>query len=509
MSESGRAKRSATLQTMLAKLPDELVAFGALALSSMANQIVRFFTGILNARLLTPTLYAINSLAGVIVRYVSYGHLGVQNGANRQIPIEVGRGAAEEADEYAGTAFWVVVGVSCLMVVLAVVMWFVPLVGVIPREYYADIALLGVATLLYQYFCSWLVSTARTPLLASMRARYDLPAVILTTVAVLFFRLHGLLLVQSLSMLIQTVVIVRKTGFRPKVFSARRAHVLFVVGWPILASSLLIFVFMTIDLLFVTSRYSTVEVGLYGFALNAAFFYRTYAQSMADVLQPKMGHAFGAGDENPRTLSRFALDYTYGLTPIFAMIAAVFYMGIPVVIELFLPSYGGAIAPFRFLLLAELILSLYIPSGHAMTLMRKQKQLIIWMIAGSAVAAAAFLLVLSPSAPLASVSLLWLIVSVLVSFGIICMATVYTAEHREIPYRKTARNLAMSLGVLAILAGFGGWAFSTSGLPALIEAVARLIVIEIALLVLLVTVDPSNPIASKLRGAFRSLRKAE
>ena len=84
----------------------------------------------------------------------------------------------------------------------------------------------------------------------------------------------------------------------------------------------------------------------------------------------------------------------------------------------------------------------------------------------------------------------------------------FTANHGAIPYGETVRNLAMALGVLAVMAGIGGWSFATSGLAALIEAVARLLVIEIALVVLLVSVDPANPIASKLRGAIRSLRRA-
>lgn len=508
MTESPKPVPTTAVRRAIARLPDEVVSFGHLAASSMLNQVVRFFTGILNARLLTPGLYAINSLSGVIVRYVSYGHLGVQNGVNRQVPIELGCGAADEADAYAGTAFWVVLGVSALTLVSAGTLWFAPQWSVIPREYYFDIAALGVASLFYQYFCAWLVSTARFALLASMRARYDLPAVVLTTVAVYFFRLHGLLLVQAVAMLLQAVVIVHKTGFRPKGFSIHRVRYLFVSGWPILASSLLIYVFMTIDLLFVTGRYSQVEIGLYGFALNAAFFYRTYAQSMADVLQPKMGRVFGAASEDPRALSRFTLEYTLGLAPVFGMIGAVFFVGIPIVIQLFLPSYSGSIEPFRYLLLAELALSIYIPSGHAMTLMRKQAALAVWMILGCVVASGAFLLLLSPTAALGEVSLLWLAVSTVVSFGIVVMGAFFTAPRAAFPYGQTARNLGVSSAVLAVVASVGGWSIATLPLLSVLEGLIRLFFIEVLLLMILLLVDSGNPISSKVRTALSWREKA-
>jgi O-antigen/teichoic acid export membrane protein len=486
-------------RSIISKLPEEVANFGALAVSTMVNQVVRFFTGIINARLLAPSLYAVSTLSTVVAKYVSYAHLGVQNGANRQIPIEVGREQQREADIYAGTAFWVVVAISAASVALASVMWFLPGSDLIPREYYFDFALYSIAGLVYQYFTSWLVSTARSPMLAELRARYDLPGIVITTISLVFFGLHGMLFVQSASMLLQSAVVVVRTRFRPAAFSFRHAKTLLNYGWPILASSLLIYVFMTIDLLFVTSRYSRVAVGLYGFALNGAFFYRMYSQSMADVLQPKMGQEFGAAEENAESLGRFAVDYTYALAPIFGMIAAVFYLGIPIVIDLFLPSYRGAVAPFQFLLLAEFVLSLYVPAGHALTLMRKQGQLIVVILLGCALAAGLFLVFLPKNAPLGYVSLIWLVVSVVVSYAIILMATWFTSAKGAFPFGKTLRNLGTASIVVVVMAGLGGWSFWNNGLPAFAEAIVRLAVLEVVLFVLLISLDPKNPIAARVR----------
>jgi O-antigen/teichoic acid export membrane protein len=503
MKDRGRTGIKERLLALVERAPSEIASFVALSLSSAANQLVRFFTGVINARLLTPALYATNSIAMLVVRYSSYAHLGIQNGMNRQLPIEYGRGDDAEADRYLYSAFWFVGGASLVLAMAAAVAYFGRVfgTGLIERAYYPEILLLAVATLFYQYFISFLVATHQFRLLSALRAKYDLPAVIVTTIAVVFFRLHGLLLVQSLSMFLQIAVIVRHTGFRPRaIFSTKHAMALLRAGSPILTSSLLIYAFMTVDLMFVSGHFDRVSIGIYGFANNAAFFYRTYAVSMSDVLQPKIGNEYGAGQERPECLRRFALDYTYALAPALGMIAAVFYFLLPVVVMALLPSYARGIRPLQLLLLAEYTLSLYYPAGHILTLMRKQVHVILVIGSGIALASGLFLLFIRSTSPLENVSLIWLFVSVVVSFTMIIMGTWLTTRDTGLPWLTLGRNLLTGTAVVGVFIGLAAVPAPGPGLAwVIVAAGVRLVVCEAIMLVMLLTIDPSNPIVVKVR----------
>ena len=414
-----------TAKRLLDALPREVSYFILLALSSAATQLVRLFTGVVNARLLTPTLYATTSSATVAAKYFSYGQAGVQNGLNRQLPIDLGKGETRAADSLVMTAFWAVAGAALVVaaVLVALALLGVDLGDALPSEYLPDVALLAVALLFYAFFVSYLVSYQRFTFLSRTRLIFEVIMPLAGVAMVWLFAAHGLILTMASLMGAQSVVIAWRIGFRPRLeFAPILFFSLLKTGFPILLSSLLGYAFMTIDFLFVASIFPRSSVGLYGFALTGSAFFRAYAQSVSDILSPKIGRAYGASGEHPESLRRFAIDYTFVIVPVMVMLAVPFALGLPVLIRWLLPAYAGSIPAFRFLVIAELALAAYIPCGHVLTVLRKQTQIIALVGAAIGAGCAIFIWVVNPSTSLATVAALWMALSAGLSVGIIALS---------------------------------------------------------------------------------------
>ena len=432
------------VDVFLSHLPRGLTTFFALSFSSASIQIVRLFTGIVNARVLTPFLYAVNSLASTIVRYASYSHLGVQNALNRQLPIDYGKGDVTEAEVNLSSTFWYICTLSVGLTMIAGTLFLgnITFSHIIDREYYPDIWLLSVSTLFYQYFISFLISTKQFFLIAKLRMKFDVTGALLSVVVVYLFKLHGLLIALATLQIVEIFVIIGRTSFRVRrILSIGRIISMTKIGAPILITSLLIFFFTTMDLILVASKFERQMVGLYGFAITCVGFFRVYAMSISDVLAPKIGGHFGANNEEAGSLKIFATDYTFVMIQSLAMIAGVFFFVLPIIVRGFLPAYANSIAPYRFLLLSALSMTIYIPCGHITTILKKQKQTIILSIGVIVLTGLVLFLKIDSSATLVDVATIMCLATIPFSIGIVAIAHVFVFHGERFPWLSFGRNM--------------------------------------------------------------------
>lgn len=359
----------------------ELRNFISLSIASALNHGVRLFTGVINASILSPYLYGINTITNTLSRYTNYLHLGAQNGLNRQIPIDIGGKNETEVNLNLMTVFWLLTGVSIILCLSFFVLFvFNYKTGLLPQQYYLETALIAITGIFTAYFTSYLVSTQKFSLLSSLRIWVDTTMAILTLILVYFFKLHGLMFGVIFSNTFFCLLTIKLSNFKIyKIFSIIHLIRLVRSGFPIMIGSSIFLFYSTIDIVFLSSIVSSKEIGIYGFALTGVAAYRIYATSLSDILSSKMGKLFGEKKE-PIFLYLFVKKYNEVFIISLGIILAFFFFTIPTIIECCLPNYFASIGPYKKLLLSAFALTIYIPSGIIITILRKNWIYIIVLV---------------------------------------------------------------------------------------------------------------------------------
>jgi len=396
------------------QLPQSVKHYIALSFTSAITQVTKLFTGTANARFLTPTLYGINSLSSVFVRYTSYAHLGIQNGLNRQIPIEIGRKNEDDIDKYLYSTFSILLLLSVFLICTTLFLYSFPIKydAVIPKSYYFSILLLCISTLFFQFFYSYLVCKNQFPFISKLKLKYDFIGTIASVAIVYFFRLHGLLFFQSFMLIVQIFFIIQFLSFSPKLlFSLPHLKILLIAGFPVLINSVSSLFLGTVDILYIAKTFDKSSIGHYGLALTSVAFFSVYITSISDILQPKIGYRYGQNNEEKSSLWNFAEYYSIIFIPIMSIIMSVFFYILPLVIAVFLPAYNPSISIFKNLLLATFFNSIFIPCGHITTVLRKQIIFIVLNVLLGIVSLTIFNLTLTGNSNIVLISLFMLGIS--------------------------------------------------------------------------------------------------
>lgn len=487
-------------------MPASLRSFIGLAVTSGTSQLVRLVTGVVNARLLTPVLYATSASATVVVRYASFTQMGIQNGLNRELPIRLGHGDPEGAHGLASTAFWAITGVALGLCVLGGFMTVkqIPITDALPPSYYPEVTLLAVTTLYTQFFISLTVSRQRYGTLTRVRLAFETLLPIAGVAAVVIWRVHGLLLAQAVFGAGESVVCARALGFIPALrLSGKELWFLLRSGAPILLSSVVAYTFLTVDFIYVSRHFGRMSVGLYGFALTCSGFFNAYVIGLSDVLGPKIGYHFGAENQNPASLARFAGDYTFVFVAGLAILTTPFFFGIPILVRVLLPSYEGSLGAFRFLILANYALAAYVPCGHIVTVLRKQTQFMAMTAAAIVVSTGAFYLLVGRQMTLSRVALIWLIVSTGLSACVIVYSSQLVGRAWALSRRAIPRSLAAMTFFIVLYAAVGTFERDKTDLIWVATEIAKLALVLACATSVLFLGDPRNPIVQRLKVSFQ------
>jgi len=434
-------------------VPIEIIHFFHLSISSIATQFIRLFTGIFNARLLTPYLYATNTSVSTLVRYLSYSHLGAQNGLNRQLPIEIGKNDIEGFKLYLDSTFTFLIFINFILFFLFIILKVsgYSYYDILPNNYFLDIYLLTSGSLFYQFFYSYLVSTSKFKMISILRMKFDITGSIVSVGAVFFFSLHGLLFTQVALLFIQIIIMMNKVDYKVKLrFSFKHLFELIKIGAFILVASLLVYLFSTLDFLYVSSLFSKQNVGFYGFAITLVGFFKLYATSMSDILAPKVGKHFGENKEQPISLGVFVTDYVFLFIVIIFLFAAIFFFMIPLIIKFFLPDYLGSIKVFHYLILATIPMTVYIPAGHVITVLKRQKSYITIIAFFTLIFFGLLKTYPSSRLSLEKISFMVMVISFLVSISIIIFSN-YIVFKNELPFNKIIKYCLTLLFLIYVM----------------------------------------------------------
>lgn len=315
-------------------------------------------------------------MLGTFSRYFSYSHLGLQNGLNRQLPIDIGSKSNELINKRLNTVFTIIIFLAVLLVTLSIILFITRyrFSKIISIEYYFDLTLLILSILFYQFFTSYLISFSNFKLLSKVKFLFDFIFPLVSITTVFFFKVHGLILSLATIQIFASIYIAKKTNFR-FTFLLERSLLfeLFKTGFIIMLSSFGFYLLTTLDFLFVSSKYDFKQSGLYGFAIASVSILRVFITSISDILAPKIGFTFGESFENKNSLIHFLQDYTVFIFFIMTIISAIFYYGYPLIIKILLPEYSDSIDLIKIMIIGSILISTYIASGHILNILKKLK----------------------------------------------------------------------------------------------------------------------------------------
>lgn len=492
------------LKNLKKKLPKEILHFFQLSITSITTQFVRLFTGIFNARLLTPYLYATNTSVSTFVRYLTYSHLGAQNGLNRQLPIEIGKNDQEKFKLYLDStfSFLILINVIILFCFMILKTSGYSYYDIIPNSYFLDIYLLTSASLFYQFFYSYLVSTSQFKLISELRMKFDITGSILSVGAVYFFSLHGLFITQVIILFTQIVIIIIKVEYNVKFrFSLKHQYELIKVGAFILFASLGVYFFSTLDFIYVSSLFSKKNVGLYGFAITLVGFFKIYATSLSDILAPKIGKHFGENKEQTSSLAVFVTDYVFLFIIIIFLFGAIFFFMVPLIVKFFLPDYLGSINIFQNLILAAIAMMVYIPAGHVITVLNKLKNFIILIIFFALVFIGSIKFYPSSKLSLEKISFLAMILSYMVSVSIIIFSN-YIVFKNKFPSKKVIKYLTLMMFLLFFLLMLKNNFIGNAFWQVILFTILKLVFFLFILFIVFYYFDKKNKLIVKLKAVL-------
>jgi O-antigen/teichoic acid export membrane protein len=276
-----------------------------------------------------------------LVGYAPAILLGIGNGLNRLLPILVGQGASDEADEVEATTWGAVVSVGVVAVALTAV-----LAAARASTWLTMAMLAGAAMTVYQIQ----QFTMRSRLLFNRASAQQAgwACIMVASLGLLVVGAHASLAsvlwiwtAGSLGSLAIGWALRRPVVRRP---SGPRALSLLAMGFPIMLSGLLGNLFYTADRWVAAGRLEPAAAGSYALASLMASAVFLMPSVIAQQLYPRLGMLFG---RNPCGATLLAAAHRQSLAAAGASLIAA--MGVAafaaVVLPALLPQYGTAVAP--------------------------------------------------------------------------------------------------------------------------------------------------------------------
>ncbi len=273
-------------------LKDMLVHSSSTILVVNITLVLAVFT----RRMLGPEAFGVWAILQVVLKYASYGNLGVFGGMYRQIPMLRGAGQLESVKRVKNTALTFGLATSSLAAcVLGAGTLFM-------RPRLSDMMFWGLVTIcavnVLQILNNLLVGMLYTDKLFRESARFKIISAIVNAALVipltLFYSIYGFFAATAASLAFNVAYLLVKTrgGFRLEWHSAELATLL-KVGVPVLALGFFNVLFNTIDRIAIGHYLSLADLGHYTIATMAGGDLMMVPNMFQQILYPRILEKFG------------------------------------------------------------------------------------------------------------------------------------------------------------------------------------------------------------------------
>lgn len=371
--------------TAPAKGPSVAYLMGALAGGNIASAILRAVGGILQARLVSPSVLGLFNGIGLVLGYSRFLHLGILNGLNRELPYAFGKGDHQQVRELAAAAqAWaILLGSTVGLVLFGVSIWHLihgdPWLA-------AGWATNAIQVFILFYGTHYLQCTYRT---THDFARLSLINVAMNVVAlalvslVALLNFYGLCLRAILTSLVSTALLFywRPIRIGPKWSLARLKHLL-IIGLPIFAVGELGAFWPTLDGTLVLRYLGDHGMGLYAMVLVAGGTLELIPLAVGQVLYPRMAEHYGRTHRRADLIAMSVKPMTLAAIMMVPAILVGWWLADPVT-RFLVPKYVDAIPAMRWSLLAPLV-GCFLPINNIYNVVRRQDLYSVAIVLGMA-----------------------------------------------------------------------------------------------------------------------------
>lgn len=381
--------------------------------SSASYQASRLGVTLVAAAVVAPVAFGVWGVATVILTYSTHATIGVLSGANRRIPILLGRGTPSEAVAVEQAAFGGAAACG-IALALATAAWGWAIGG----EWATVGLLLGIAAGAQQFYLLGQV-------VLRGRLEFNRASVQQFTLAILFplaglpglavAGVEGLIAGQAFAYAAGAMLVWRwRADLRPAL-DAPRLRSLVVEGAPIMLSGLIVAGMTSVDRWVVLSWSGREALGQYSLAATLASAILFISLVVAQQFYPAMAQRYGAGTDSRALLS---MARRQGLTAVVlaAPIAALLAVAAPMVIAQLYASYAASIGALQVLSLAYVALAF--TSGYTNLLLTLGRAWQLVVVQGVVAGLAAVLSSIALLTGLGLVGVAWAMLGAFLTLGV-------------------------------------------------------------------------------------------
>ncbi|MBE9048669.1 oligosaccharide flippase family protein [Pleurocapsales cyanobacterium LEGE 10410] len=323
------------------------------------------------AKILGPTLWGIWYLLNLIIAYRDVLNLGITNGMNREVPINLGKDDEVKAKQVENVTFTtvllsaalasIIISLSLLLIkdpnIVNSLLWLIPLFVVTQFYYLVNTSLK--ANSLFHYISK----------------KQFIFSVIFPVFAVPFtylFKLEGFIAAFTLALLISVGFIYKISSISYAIrYDWNEVKNLIRIGFPIMAVGIAYTFLNTVDRWIIGIFLGAEELGYYSMAIIVFGGMTLFPKVISQQLYPRMAYDWGKSNsiEELRYWTWLQTKYTGIL--IFPLLVGVLTI-FPWIIKTFLPQYTPGIFPLQIIVFGALFMPFSAGWGNVLNIIDKQ-----------------------------------------------------------------------------------------------------------------------------------------
>lgn len=349
------------------------------AFSLYISKLITLPCGIITAKLLGPLLYGTWNAVKIVLVYIPFTQLGINDGISREMPFYKGKGQPEEVELIKETAFNASLIIS-FIVMCALLITVYYLRHRFPPLIYTGLLIVSFLSLLRQIysFYQWLLQAdSRFDLYSKVKVIHALLAATIQVLLVYYFSIYGLF---AAVLITPTIIIIYLSKYIRIPFGffkikLRIIKKLIRTGFPMLVNGLAHTLFFTVDRLMIIAFIDQKALGLYAIALLVCSLLEFMPTSIHQVISPHLMEQRGKM-KDIMLLKKYWEVPLFLLSCIMPIFIGIVWILSPIVLRHLLPQYYPGLSALKFLLVSVYFFSMVGITSKLFLALNKQHKII-------------------------------------------------------------------------------------------------------------------------------------
>lgn len=325
---------------------------GFYSILNYTSGLIGFFIGIVVRRILDPALMGIWVMLKTVLGYCLYGTMGIGGALFKEVPLLVGKGRKDLAEETVDIVFnfslWagLVIG---LVVAIAAFLMSKSFSRVVIAGLFV-IALLVPLTLVYNFFTITCRAYKKFVFLTALSILHEIFTLIFVLLFAVKWGIYGIFTATVLSLIASIAIAVYYLKPRLRIRSNfKRLAYLIRLGISLLFWGLALTTLLSVDKIMAIRLLGAEALGFYSIAIMIFTFAFGASKRFGTVLFPRLQEGYGRSD-SAHALEKYVFKTNVILSYLLPVFLGFFYFFVPVLVYYVLPKYIDGVSSFKILM---------------------------------------------------------------------------------------------------------------------------------------------------------------